>query len=164
MPSPAPPETVLYQAKPHWIWLTRPALLMLVGLGCTCCSILAASANPPPGQPPPPEGMIATMTICSTCLLGLALLATIAATLRYIHSTFILTNRRVIWETGIFTQKTLEIFLWKVDSVYVETPFLGNLLGYGTVIVISGASRQSLGIYARPQEIRQRIQEQVSKR
>lgn len=164
MPVTPPPEKVLFQAKPHWIWLFRPALLMLFGLSCTCCSILAGTAKPSPGQRPPPETMIQTMIYISTCILALALLATIIAVLRYIHSNLILTNRRVIAEKGVFTQKSMEIFLWKVDSVYVETSPMGRTLGYGTVVILSGAAREPLGIYPRPQEIRQRIQEQVSKR
>lgn len=164
MPPTPQPEIVLFKAKPHWIWLFRPALLMLFGLSCTCCSILAATAEPSPGRPPPPETMLQTMIYTSTCLLGLALIVTIIAVLRYIHSTFTLTNRRVILEKGVLTQRSIEIFLWKVDSVFVETSPLGRFLGYGTVIVFSGAVREPLGIYAKPQIIRQRIQDQVSRR
>lgn len=164
MPSTTLPETILFRARPHWIWLLRPALFMLFGLGCTCCSILVATAKPQPGQPPPPETMIQTMIYTSTCILGLALIVTIIAVLRYIHSKFILTNRRVILEKGVLIQRSIEIFLWKVDSVYVETSPLGRFLDYGTVIVFSGAVREPLGIYAQPQEIRQRIQNQVSRR
>lgn len=164
MPANHPPEKILFQAKPHWIWLLRPALLLLFGLSCTCCSIMAGSASPRPGQSPPPEKMIESMIYASTCIVALAVIVGIIAALRYIHSTFTLTNRRVIVEKGVFVQRSIEIFLWKVDSVYVETSPLGRFLGYGTVVVLSGAAREPLGIYPRPQEIRQRIQEQVSKR
>ena len=48
-----------------------------------------------------------------------------------------LTNQRVITKTGFFTQRTSELLIGQVESVGIEEPFFGRMLGYGT-IAISG--------------------------
>src|SRR5207244_8787391 len=45
------------------------------------------------------------------------------------------TSKRVIVKTGIAERRTVEILLSRIESVAVDEPALGRLLGYGTVIV-----------------------------
>lgn len=156
-------ERTVYQAKPHWVYLLKPALFMVLGLSCTCCTGLFALAEPPPGQTPPPSEMIGCFVTISMIILGIALLGTIKAAIDFINSDFILTNRRVIVERGGIRHRSLEIFLKHVDSVVIETSPLGKLFGYGTVVINSGVIGPILIRISNPQEIRNRIQDQIAR-
>jgi len=45
------------------------------------------------------------------------------------------TNKRVIVKTGLAERRTTEILLSRIESVVVDEPAMGRILGYGTVIV-----------------------------
>jgi len=45
------------------------------------------------------------------------------------------TNKRVIVKSGIIDRRTIELLLPRIESIAIEEPALGRLLGYGTVIV-----------------------------
>lgn len=158
-----PGEQVIYHSKPHWIILARGAFWTVIALVCTLCSILVGTTDPPPGQPPPPEGLINTLITCGACLFALALFSTLVALSRYLASDFVLTNQRVIEEIGgIIGKRSKEIYIKQIDSVVVHTPLLGNIFGYGSIIIKSGASDIPLANYANPQDIRHNINHQIS--
>lgn len=46
-----------------------------------------------------------------------------------------LTNRRVIYKSGIISRRTDEMRLKAVESIYITQGVLGRILGYGTVTV-----------------------------
>jgi uncharacterized membrane protein YdbT with pleckstrin-like domain len=78
--------------------------------------------------------------LAGLCVTGLQLLAGIA---RYLNSEFAITSRRVIARTGFLHLRSFELLLEKVEGVAVDEPFLGRLLGYGTVVVSgTGASKE----------------------
>ncbi|GAB4441911.1 MAG: hypothetical protein Kow0031_23950 [Anaerolineae bacterium] len=156
-------EQIIYQSKVHWIYLAPAAFLVMIGLCCTALSIITALAEPPPNQPPPPTQMIDTLVMCSGCILVLALILTVTMALNFVSSDLILTNRRVIFETGIMRRRTREFFLNQIDSVTIETPLLGRFLNYGSIVVSgSGGLRQPFYRISNPQEIRNHIQQQIA--
>jgi hypothetical protein len=155
-------EIILIHSKPHWVQLAKPAMFLLLGLSCSCCTGLVALAEPPPGQEPLPREMIGGMVTCSGLVLALALLGTIIVTLRYINSDFYLTNQRVILVRGGGRRRSLDIPMRHIDSVSVETSSLGRLLGYGQVWIMSNASRQPLFKFANPEAIRSRLHRQLA--
>jgi len=44
-------------------------------------------------------------------------------------------NRRVLIKRGFFSRRSIEVLLPKVESIGVDEPLFGRMLGYGTVIV-----------------------------
>ena len=75
-------------------------------------------------------------------------------------SEFGITNKRLIIKTGIFSRKTLELNLSKIESVNVNQSILGRILGYGSLGVIGtgGTSENFLSI-KNPLEFRRKFQE-----
>ena len=57
------------------------------------------------------------------------------AWIRRVTTEFAVTDRRVIYKTGLFSRHTLEMNRGKVESVDVEQPFTGRLFGYGTIVL-----------------------------
>ncbi len=73
---------------------------------------------------------------------------------------FVITNKRIICKTGLFSRRTLEMNLNKIESVNVDQGIMGRILGYGTITIIgTGGTRESFPDIARPVEFRKRFQE-----
>ena len=73
------------------------------------------------------------------------------------------TNKRVIVKSGIADRRTIELLLPRIESIAVEEPALGRLLGYGTVIVRgTGGTPEIFPQIARPLEFREQVQRQIA--
>jgi uncharacterized membrane protein YdbT with pleckstrin-like domain len=73
------------------------------------------------------------------------------------------TNKRVIVKSGLANRRTIELLLPRIESIAVEEPALGRLLGYGTVIVRgTGGTPESFPQIARPLEFREQVQRQIA--
>jgi len=73
---------------------------------------------------------------------------------------FVVTNKRIIVKTGIFSRRTLEMNLNKIESVNVDQSIVGRLFGYGTITIIgTGGTRESFPDIAKAVEFRKRFQE-----
>jgi Bacterial PH domain len=73
-----------------------------------------------------------------------------------------LTNKRVIVKTGLATRRTLELVLPRIESIVVEEPTLGRLLGYGTVIIRgTGGTPEVFEKIAHPLEFREQVQSEL---
>ena len=109
-------ESVIYEAKPHWILF---------------------------------------VSLRSAFTFGLLPL------IEYWTSEFAVTNKRVIMKVGWVARRVLELNLHKIESVNVDQPLLGRLLGYGTITVIgTGGTRETFDRIAHPLVFRKAFQEQ----
>lgn len=73
---------------------------------------------------------------------------------------FVVTNKRIICKTGIFSRKTLEMNLNKIETVNVDQSIFGRLLGYGTITIIgTGGTRESFPDISDAVEFRKKFQE-----
>jgi uncharacterized membrane protein YdbT with pleckstrin-like domain len=73
------------------------------------------------------------------------------------------TNKRVIVKSGLADRRTIELLLSRIESIAVEEPALGRLLGYGTVIVRgTGGTPEVFPQIARPLEFREQVQRQIA--
>ena len=73
------------------------------------------------------------------------------------------TNKRVIVKSGLADRRTIELLLQRIESIAVEEPALGRLLGYGTVIVRgTGGTPEVFPQIASPLKFREQVQRQIS--
>jgi len=73
------------------------------------------------------------------------------------------TNKRVIVKSGLANRRTIELLLARIESIAVEEPAIGRLLGYGTVIVRgTGGTPEVFPRIARPLEFREQVQRQIA--
>ncbi len=73
------------------------------------------------------------------------------------------TNKRVIVKTGLAERRTTEILLSRIESVVVDEPAIGRILGYGTVIVRgTGGTPEVFEKIYRPLEFREQVQRQIA--
>ena len=92
-------------------------------------------------------------------LQGLFTLFIVPAILRWTDE-FVITNKRIICKTGIFSRRTLEMNLNKIESVNIDQSIFGRMLGYGTITIIgTGGTKESFPDIADAVEFRKRFQE-----
>jgi hypothetical protein len=151
-------ETVQYETKLHWIVMLGhilvAALLVLFGLGLFMA----------------PLGMAKGGGASSAALrwIGFGFVAGAAIPfgvgfLRRKATEMAVTNKRVIVKSGLVDRRTIELLLPRIESVAVEEPALGRLLGYGTVIVRgTGGTPEVFEKISRPLEFREQVQRQIA--
>jgi uncharacterized membrane protein YdbT with pleckstrin-like domain len=120
-----PDESVLHAARLHWFIYLKAILLLVLAL---VCLVLAIGSNDNPG--------IEIPLLIGAAVLGLlGLVSALVALLRQATTELVLTDRRVIYKTGLFQRHTMEMNRSKVETVGVDQSVLGRMLNYGTVIV-----------------------------
>jgi uncharacterized membrane protein YdbT with pleckstrin-like domain len=150
-------EQVAYRSGLHWIVLLR-AMVVAALLGLLGVVMLA-------------EGSQVKDTQSRQVVLALGVVAILAGTIdllaaviRRSGAEFAVTNKRVIFKTGIMRRSSEEVFLSKVESVTVNEGVLGRMLDYGTINVRgTGGTLEPFHKIAHAQEFRRHIQEQISK-
>ncbi len=150
-------ETVLYRARQHWIVLLWPALVAacigLIGVGFLVVGVVPSLR---------PHGFSGAAGIAGFLLFlaGLGLLG--IAIVKRNATEIAVTSRRVLIKTGIVNRRTLELLLVRIESIGVNEPPLGRMLGFGTVILRgTGGTPEQFDRIASPLEFRKQVQSQV---
>ena len=155
-----PGETVIYQTRLHWIVMLGHLLVGCLLLGLPAI-ILIYYALRQDGIDPP---TVHLMEAGGAALLICAVVAIIMGMVRRNSTEMAVTNRRVVIKTGLFSRKTIEMLLNKVESIEVSEPAFGRMLGYGTIVVIgTGGTPEPFHKVAHPLEFRSRVQQEIEK-
>ena len=142
-----PGETVTYFTSLHWLVYLRAILLLILATLC----LVAASAVAEP--------IAALVLYVIAAFLGLlGLVSGLDAVIRRSTTELAVTDRRVIYKTGIFQRHSMEMNRSKVETVGVDQSILGRLLGYGTVVVRgTGGSFEPIRFIGDPLSFRSHI-------
>ena len=119
-----PGEAVVYATSLHWLIYLRAIVLLVIALVC----LVASGGFTEPGI------SIALQIVAGVFALW-AVLSGINAFIQRTTTELAVTDRRVIYKTGIIKRHTMEMNRSKVETVGVDQSILGRMLGYGTVIV-----------------------------
>jgi uncharacterized membrane protein YdbT with pleckstrin-like domain len=155
-----PSEHVLYKTGLHWIVLVAPVLLAclfgLPGMFIFVSSIFLIGDK---------SGSAGGMALVGFLLLAVATLFVLVGYLTRIATEMAVTNKRILIKTGLFSRRTVELLLSKVESIGVEEGVLGRMLGYGSVVVRgTGGTPEPFKNIAHPLEFRRQVQQQVEQR
>jgi uncharacterized membrane protein YdbT with pleckstrin-like domain len=120
-----PGETVIHEAHLHWLIFIRAIGLMVVAAAFLIGELIYAGSLDP---------IVATTLVVVAGFFALiSLEAALRAWIRRVTTEFAVTDRRVIYKTGLISRHTLEMNRSKVESVDVDQPLLGRIFGYGTI-------------------------------
>ncbi|HTL77008.1 MAG TPA: PH domain-containing protein [Casimicrobiaceae bacterium] len=137
-----PGEHVAFRTRLHWKLLVGPLVLMLV----TLAPVAWLSLQGP-----------WTNWILLAPAFGLLVLA--AAIVRRQSSDFAVTSKRVMMKTGIFSTRSVELLLSKIEAIAVNQTLGGRLLGYGDIVVTgSGGTEESFADIQAPLAFRRAVQ------
>ena len=150
-------EKVLYRARLHWVVLLWPLLVAsaIGALGIAFLVVVVAPSLRPHGF----SGALGVtgllLFLVSISLIGSAVVARNATEIA-------VTSRRVLIKTGIVNRRTLELLLVRIESIGVNEPPLGRMLGFGTVVLRgTGGTPEQFDRIANPLEFRRQVQSQV---
>lgn len=120
-------ETIVFKTRQHWIVLARS--MFLNGAFLVLIILLAIAASVMLG----PAGLIATLLfIVPVIVFGVDYL-------KWWNEEYIITNRRVIQVEGIVNKHVIDSSLEKVNDVVLRQSFLGRLLDYGDIDILTAS-------------------------
>jgi uncharacterized membrane protein YdbT with pleckstrin-like domain len=142
-----PGEALVYATTLHWLVYLRAIVLFVLAVLCLVAAGEVDSA-----------GITMALKIAAAVLCVLGIVTALSALIRRATTELAVTDRRVIFKTGIFQRHTVEMNLSKVETVGVNQSILGRLLGYGTVIVRgTGGSFEPIPFIGEPLAFRNHI-------
>ena len=146
-------EAVQYETRLHWIvMLGHVAIAVFLAL----LGITFLFAHWTRADVAPTRLAALVPVVLAAIVFGVGLLKRSATEMA-------VTNKRVIVKSGIANRRTIELLLQRVESIAVEEPALGRLLGYGTVTVRgTGGTPEVFPQVARPLEFREQVQRQIA--
>ena len=134
-------ERVTYRTRLHWLVLLAPALLFVLWLPLAW--YLAQGEL---------QGWFWVPLV-----LGAA--AMVPAIVKRQSSDFAVTNKRVMMKAGVFTTRSVELFLNKVEAIAVDQSLLGKMFGYGSITITgSGGTHEAFSHIQGPMEFRRAVQ------
>jgi uncharacterized membrane protein YdbT with pleckstrin-like domain len=150
-------EQIAYRSGLHWIVLLRSMVVAaLLGLLGVVMMVESSQVNDTQTRQ-----VVSALGVVAIVIGAIYLLA---AMIRRSGAEFAVTNKRVIFKTGVMRRSSEELFLNKVESITVDEGMLGRALNYGTINVRgTGGTLEPFHKIAHAQEFRRHVQEQISK-
>ena len=135
-------EHVVYRTRLHWKLFVAPVLFAIV------VSVPLAWI-----------ALYGTWSALAWIPLGLAILWLVAALIKRQTSEFVVTNKRVLMKVGVFTTRSIELLLNKVEAITVHQSLTGRLLGYGDIVLTgSGGTNEPFSTIQSPLAFRNAVQ------
>jgi len=135
-------ERVVFRTRVHWMLFVAPVLFTVIVLLPAAWFL----ANGP-------------WSSFTWVPIGLGLLLLLVAVVKRQSSDFAVTNKRVMMKTGVFSTRSIELLLSKIEAIAVEQSFGGRVLGYGDIVVTgSGGTRETFPQIQSPLEFRRAVQ------
>ncbi|MDA8292523.1 MAG: PH domain-containing protein [Actinomycetota bacterium] len=142
-------EDVLYDSRPSWTALTRPALVVAVVLAAAVAVVVAWS-----GAPSWAGSVILVVLLVAIARLGVRVLL-------WRSTTLAVTSARVVFRSGVLRRAGREIPIESVQDVSFTQGILERLAGAGSVTVESAGERGALPFVDVPHP--EKVQEVVNR-
>ena len=140
-----PGETVRFHTNVHWFVYLKAIAAFLIALVFLIWFALSDPSSP-----------VLLVVALVFALIGAVLF--VPAWLRRLGTEVVVTDRRVIYKTGLIRRRSIEINMDKVESVDVDQSILGRLFGYGSITIHgTGESIEPLWGIAHPIEFRNHV-------
>jgi uncharacterized membrane protein YdbT with pleckstrin-like domain len=125
-------ERVVHRVRQHWLVLVWGARIPIASI-IAALLILVLSSNVAEG----PFRSLLSLLTAVLFLGGLAFLAW--ATLRYLNTEFVLTNRRVVQVEGVVNKRATDSSLEKINDAVLTQSLFGRIFGFGDLDILTAA-------------------------
>jgi hypothetical protein len=159
-------ETTLAQERLHWgifVWPLLSVFILFVMMSPVLFIVpfmnkMVGQLNPQINSPI--SVLLILIFVLPQILISLPLL--LVTWVAYLKSKITLTDRRLIFRTGLLARVTGELPLENVEAIILTEPLLGRFLGYGTVMVTTlGGIHFPLRYIVSPQSFHATLQRAV---
>ncbi|MDE2209764.1 MAG: PH domain-containing protein [Betaproteobacteria bacterium] len=135
-------ERVVFRTRLHWKLLVGPLLFAAVTV--LAIPLLVS------------QGIWHNLVLIAP---GAGLLAVLVAIIRRQSSDFAVTNKRVMMKVGVFSTRSVEILLSKIEAIAVHQSLLGRMLDYGDIVVTgTGGTEEAFSSIQAPMQLRRAVQ------
>jgi membrane protein YdbS with pleckstrin-like domain len=146
-------EKVIYHAHPHFLFLLGPLLLLFfvwLAISIWICPVWEA---------------VDLAILCPFNLTMVMLFVSSVVILDWLTNRLYLTNFRVIKERGIIGKKYTSIWLGKIQDVSSQVSFLGEIFGFGDLLIESAGElgQERFRGLPKPIKIREMIEAEINK-
>src|ERR1700681_1519909 len=91
--------------------------------------------------------------------LALGLLVLLVTFIKRRSSDFAVTNKRVMMKVGVFSTRSVELLLNKIEAIAVNQSFIGRAFDYGDIVITgSGRTREAFSHIQEPFQFRRAVQ------
>jgi uncharacterized membrane protein YdbT with pleckstrin-like domain len=122
-------ETVTVDLHPHWWFLAAPIVAILVSIAAAVATMVRTDVD------------TTARTVAgwgSLVALALSALWLVVRYSRWLTTHFVITNRRVIFRTGLVTKRGIEIPIDRVNTVHFHQGVFERIVGAGDLLIESG--------------------------
>ena len=141
-----PDETVLVDVHPHWRFLVKPLLVLIVfGAALVVLGPVLAVAVP--------------AIIAAAAVAGIAALWFLVRWLQWSNEHFVVTSERLIHRKGVVAKSGMEVPLERVNNISFNQTALERMMGSGDLLIESGgeSGQQHFRDIPRPGQVQQKI-------
>ena len=140
-----PDETVRFRTNVHWSVYLKAITALVIGLALLAWYWQDGTGN--------------MILLLAAAAFGVsAFILVVPPFLERLGTEIAITDRRIIYKTGLVQRHTVEISMDKVESVDVDQSVLGRVFGYGTVTVRgTGEAAEPLRNVAAPIALRNAV-------
>lgn len=122
-------ETVSVDLHPHWWFLAGPVLAIVTAIIAGIVTLVVAEADSTL------HTVVGWVTLVAIAASATWLLSRYA---RWLTTHFVITNRRVIFRTGLLAKRGIEIPIDRVNTVHFHQGLWERLVGAGDLLIESG--------------------------
>jgi uncharacterized membrane protein YdbT with pleckstrin-like domain len=135
-------EQVVYRTRLHWLLFITPVLFTAVVLLPIAWYLANGSWSRYTWVP-----------------LVVALLLLLTTFIKRQSSDFAVTNKRVMMKVGVFSTRSIELMLNKIEAIAVNQSFIGRIFGYGDIVITgSGGTKEAFSRIQGPLAFRRAVQ------
>jgi len=148
-------ERIIYFTRMHSVVFLMPVTLLIV-------TVILSGVAPKLFIGYVPFFNVRLASLIILICLAAAIISGIGSFIRFANSEYAVTDKRIMMKTGWINRNSLEIFIDKIEAIYVDQSILGRVLDYGTLrIVGTGGTQDPFFLIPRPLIFRKIAQEQV---
>jgi uncharacterized membrane protein YdbT with pleckstrin-like domain len=135
-------EQVVYRTRLHWLLFITPVLFTAIVL----LPIAWYLAN-------------GSWSRYTWIPLAVGLLLLLTTFIKRQSSDFAVTNKRVMMKVGVFSTRSIELVLNKIEAIAVNQSFIGRIFGYGDIVITgSGGTKEAFSHIQGPLAFRRAVQ------
>ncbi len=147
-------ENVTVDLHPHWWFLAAPTFAIIASMAAAVATLVMTNSDTT-------QQSIAGWA--SLAALGVSAIWLVIRYSKWLTTHFVITNRRIIFRTGLVSKRGIEIPLDKVNTVHFHQGVMERIVGAGDLFVESGgeSGRQRFTDIRQPDRVQRVIHAEI---